>query len=223
MLVTLGGCGKKDKEKASSITGDGVEMTEAVRTPEPSEEAAQAAAETPKLGTGATQAPFHDSDNVTTVTADEMPVVEDKKDFENKDDTDGFKKYISGDKKWGVLLPESAVPGDEDESGIIFMLGSNMIAVNTVDDAYEFTNPEEAKEYFGVLDDVNVNSFTVIYDDDKYAGCCFDFRTSVGAWGFCKYAYKNGRGASAAAVNLEDDASLNDMLRSTVNSLVVLD
>lgn len=226
MLASFAGCGKKDEEKKSNITGDGVEMTEAVKTPEPdplNTASPTAPAEAEQFGTGATQAPFTDSDDVTTVTAEEIPVIEDKKDFENKEDTEGFKKYVSGDKKWGVFLPEDAVPGDEDEGGIVFMLGANMIAVSTVDEAYEFTDPEKAKEYFGVLDDVNVNSFTVIYDGDKYAGCCFDFRTSVGAWGFCKYAYKKNKGASAVAVNMENDASLNDVLRKTVNSLVVLD
>lgn len=226
MLVTLGGCGKKNEDKKSNITGDGVEMTEAAKTPKPDSvgvESSEAATETPDFGTGATQAPFTDSANIKTVTAEEMPVSEDEKDFENKDDITGFKKYVGGDRVWGILLPEDSVPGDEDEGGVVFMLGANMIAVSTVEEAYEFTNPEKAKEYFSMIDDVNVNSFTVIYDGDKYAGCCFDFQTSVGAWGFCKYAYKGGKGASAVAVNMEDDASLNDVLRNTANSLVVLD
>lgn len=226
MLVTLGGCGKENDEKESSIVGDGVDAVESVKKPknDPAAEVSpEAATEVPDFGIGATQEPFVDSDNVTTVTANEIPVSEDEKDFENKDDIAGFKKYIGGDKVWGVLLPQDAVPGDEDEGGVVFMLGANMIAVSTVDETYEFINPETAKEYFGVIDDVHVNSFKVIYDDGRYAGCCFDFQTSIGAWGFCKYAYNNGKGASAIAVNLEDDASLNDVLRATVNSLVVLD
>ena len=229
MLVTLSGCGKKSEEKQSSIVGDGVDVTEPVKTikpeftPETSPEAAAETTDIPDFGSGATQEPFVDSGNVTNVTANEIPVAEDEKDFENKDDTAGFKKYVGGDKVWGILLPENAVTGDEDVSGSIFMLGTNMIAVSTVDGAYEFVNPETAKRYFSIIDDVNVNSFTVIYDGDKYAGCCFDFQTSVGAWGFCKYAYNKGKGAAAVAMNMEDDASLNEVLRTTVNSLVVLD
>lgn len=221
MLLALSGCGKKDGDRQSSVVGDGVSATEPVKTPE--SDSSEAATEVPDFGAGATQEPFIDSDKVTTVTANEVPVVEDEKDFANKDDIAGFKKYVGGNRAWGILLPEDAVPGDEDESGVIFVLGANMIAISTVDEAYEFVNPETAKEYFAIIDDVNVNNFTIIYDEGKYAGCCFDFQTSVGAWGFCKYAYNNGKGAAAVAINMEDDASLNDVLRTTANSLVVLD
>ena len=226
MLVTLSGCGKKDEDKRSSIVGDGVDATETARTSKPEageDTASEDATEVPDFGTGATQAPFFDSNNVTTVTTNEIPVTEDEKDFENKDDVAGFKKYVSGDNVWGILLPTDAMPGDEDLNGAIFMLGANMIAVSTVDEAYEFVNPETAKEYFSMIDDVNINSFTIIYDNGSYAGCCFDFQTSIGAWGFCKYAYNDGKGAAAVAMNMEDDASLNDVLRTTANSLVVLD
>lgn len=227
MLVSLSGCGKKEEDKQSHISGDGVEVTEAVSTPsaEPgaSPEAEASATPVPKYGTGATQAPFTDSSNVTEVTTEDIPVAEKKKEFEKKEEPTGYKKYVSGDKKWGILLPADSVPGDEDEGGIVFMLGANMIAVSTVDDGYEFKNVEEAKEYFHILDEVEVNNFSVIYDDGEYAGCCFDFRTSIGARGFCKYAFKGGKGAGATAMNMEDDASLNDILKKTVDSLVVFD
>lgn len=227
MLVTLGGCGKKSGNKQSNINGDGVEVTTPVSTPEGESDASSAAETTPtpvpEMGTGATQAPFTDSNTVTEVTTEDIPVAEKKKVFEKKEEPDGYKKYVSGDKKWGILLPEESVPGDEDEGGIVFMLGGNMIAVSTVDEEYEFKNVEEAKEYFRMLDEVEVNNFNVIYDNGRYAGCSFDFRTSIGAWGFCKYACKGGKSAGATAMNMEDDASLNDVLRNTVNSLVVFD
>lgn len=220
VLAASAGCGKKDEDRKSSIVGDGAEPVAAVQTAEPTPAATEDAA-TPSAA--ATQPPFIDSDTVTEVTTSEMPVAEKKKEFERKEEPEGYKKYISGDKKWGILLPEDSVPGDEDEGGIVFMLGGNIIAVSTVDEAYEFRTVEEAKQYFRMLDEVEVNNFSVIYDGEKYAGCCFDFRTSVGAWGFCKYACNGGKSAGATAMNIEDDASLNEILRDTVNSLVVFD
>lgn len=227
MAFTVGGCGKKEADKKSAVVGDGVDVVKSVETIEPDASQTTQNDETAaSLGTGAAQAPFVDSYAVNYVDTDTMEVSEDRDDFEEKPEKNGYRKYISGDKKWGIQLPEQAVPGDEDESGIIFTIGPNMIAVNTIDEVHEFTSPEEAKQYFAMLDEVKVNNFTVVYDDDdrnEYAGCYFDFQTSVGAWGFCKYSVDGRKAASAVAVNMSDDASLNDLLRDTVNSLVVLD
>ena len=214
MLVTLGGCGEK-KDAKSQVSGDGVEVKE---TKAPASESAS-----PLPTVAATQIPFVESGTTSTVTTEEIPVSETKNEFEESSDTDGYKKYVDSAGKWGILLPEDAVVGDEDESGCVFMLNQNMIAVSTLDEPVELRSIEEAKQYYSILDEVKVNRFTVIYDGDDYAGCCFDYQTSIGAVGFGKYSIKGGTAAYASAVNLSDDATLNDVLRDAVNSLVVFE
>ena len=224
IALMLGGCGKKSTNEKSGIVGDGVETAQKANTDKPKEsKASENETASPTIGTGATQAPFTDSYAVHQVDTETIPVSEDKGEFEDNPENSGYKKYVSGDNKWGIQLPEQAVPGDEDESGSIFTIGPNMIAVNTMDEVHEFKTPEEAKEYFSMLDEVKLNNFTVIYNNDEYSGCYFDFQTSIGAWGVCKYAVNGKQAASAVATNMSDDASLNDILRDTVNSLVVLD
>ena len=213
--AAMTGCGKK-AETGTSVVGEGKDKPAATAQ-------ATAAAATVFPTVSATQPPFIDSNETQVVTAQEVPISEKKEDFEKSSEPEQFTKYVSGDNRWGILLPKDAKAADEDEGGAIFVLNQNSIAVNTMPEAVELKSVEEAKKHFAVLADVKLNSFKVIYDGDVYAGCCFDFESPTGIFGFGKYAVKGGKAASAAAMNMAGDAALNDLLRDTVNSLVVFE
>jgi len=218
LAAAMTGCGKK-AETGSGVVGDGKDKPAATAATQ-----ATAAAEATAFPTvSATQPPFVDSNETQVVTAQEVPISEKKEDFEKSSEPEQFTKYVSGDNRWGILLPKEARAADEDEGGAIFVLNQNTIAVNTMTEPVELKSAEEAKKYFSVLANVKLNSFKVIYDGNTYAGCCFDFESPTGIFGFGKYAVKGKNAASAAAMNMAGDAALNDLLRDTVNSLVVFE
>ncbi len=225
MLLSIGGCGKKEQNTTSHIVdGDPVVIetdNPAHETAAPTDEPEASPTDIVLETSAATLEPFTDSDEVTKSDSDDT--VMKKKSFEAENVEDGYTKYISGDNKWGIVLPNEMQVGDESDTGVVFVYGSNMVAVSVMDEKKELSTPSEAREYASVFGDVNIDNFTVIYNGKSYSGCSFDYETEVGMRGFGKYAAAKHTAVCAVGVNMENTQEINEMIRKTVNSLVVFD
>lgn len=221
------GCAKKQENVQSQIEGDA--PTSAPWSPKAVEEREQEKTEeaekngyTPApTDAASTLAPFEESETAVSLTPADMPSQMSKADFESMAVEDGYIKYISGDDKWGIILPPGTEIGDEAETGVMFLYKSSLINVIVADGADRIETPQQAKELYSIFGEVKVGNFAVISENGQYQGCRFDYTTPENMRGFVKYAVKGAAAAIVSGANYDSTQETSDALSRCVDTVVI--
>ena len=140
--------------------------------------------------------------------------------FKSREEQPAYMKYTSGDTKWGIVMPESAQIGDEDESGVLFLIGGSLLMVQTMDSAIYVDSPESVNEILG-QGGAEIADFTVINSGGEYAGCHYKRVTPEGNEGYVKLVTNGSVSIAASAMNPE--GTLTQELIDAVESLVIFE
>ena len=243
LIFSMSACGKKDEEKSHIVDSPGTvsqpktdEEIDAMRSsmqPEgsavpssqPENEQAQPAAESNSSNVSQNTAQSHSSAQQDTDSsipvAEEPETVTTADEFESREEPPEYMKYTSGDTKWGIVMPESAQIGDEDESGVLFLVdGGSLLMVQTMDTPVYVDSPEAVNEVLG-QSGVEITDFSIINSGGEYAGCRYKRITPEGNEGYAKLLTNGSVSIAASAVNPE--GTLTQELIDAVDSLVIFE
>lgn len=235
LILALSGCGKDDGEHKSQIVdADGVrtvtspisdEEIEALVTPFPetaekTETSPEASHMPAKTGEANNKETAPDAPSEEAETVEEPDAVITAEQFEETDAAPSYMRYTSGDTKWGLVMPERAQIGDEDESGVLFMVDGAILVVQITDADIPSMNEEDIEAALGLAGD-SVSGFTLIESGGEHVGCYLTRTTPEGNESYSKLV-TNGSSAVTATV-VSPGGELTDELKECVNSLVIFE
>ena len=243
LVISMTACGKNDEEKSQIVDSPGTvsqpktdEEIDAMRSSmQPEESAApssqpenaqaQSASENNSSNMSQNTTQSHSSTQQNTDSS--IPVEEEPEtvttadEFESREEPSEYMKYTSGDTKWGIVMPESAQIGDEDESGVLFLVnGGSLLMVQTMDSPVYVDSPEAVNEVLG-QSGVEITDFSIINSGGEYAGCRYKRVTPEGNEGYAKLLTNGSVSIAASAVNPE--GTLTQDLIDAVDSLVIFE
>ena len=118
--------------------------------------------------------------------------------FDERPVANGKHRYIGANDSWGIDLPNNVVIGDEDESGVLFMIGNALLTIQVMDSPVELHSPDDAKAFLGD-NNLEIQGFTIIKADGRYAGSRF-YRVTAQANAGYNRILTNGQISVAASV-----------------------